>query len=312
MSPGTMLTFARRGARYGGLAFALVGTVSRADVAQETQGPSSSLVVDVAWLADHLEDGNLVILHLGRQSDFGQGHIPHARFLSLDQISTPHGQGLMLQMPPVEQLRAAFEELGVSDDSRIVLYAGDNGLTQAARTYVTLDYLGLGSRASILDGGLESWRAAGKSITTSEDPPRRGSIAAPAKPDVVVDLAWVRSHLARADVAVVDARTTEYYRGEPQRYSRPGHIEGAYSIPFLSVTNAETSAFKSPVELRQLFRDAGVPDGSHVVTYCHIGQQASLVYFIAKYLGYHTQLYDGSFEEWSATPDAPVRSGAKR
>jgi len=45
------------------------------------------------------------------------------------------------------------------------------------------------------------------------------------------------------------------------------------------------------------------------VTYCHIGQQASLGYFVARYLGLTARLYDGSFEEWSRHTELPVATG---
>jgi thiosulfate/3-mercaptopyruvate sulfurtransferase len=42
-----------------------------------------------------------------------------------------------------------------------------------------------------------------------------------------------------------------------------------------------------------------------VITYCHIGQQASLLWFAAKQLGYDVMLFDGSFQEWSGS-DRPL------
>ena len=37
-----------------------------------------------------------------------------------------------------------------------------------------------------------------------------------------------------------------------------------------------------------------------------IGQQASLLYFVARYLRYDAHLYDGSFQDWSNRSELPV------
>ena len=64
--------------------------------------------------------------------------------------------------------------------------------------------------------------------------------------------------------------------------------------------------FKSPEVLASMLRDAGVKQGDRVVSYCHIGQQATVIYFVARYLGYDARLYDGSWEEWSSHGDLPA------
>jgi thiosulfate/3-mercaptopyruvate sulfurtransferase len=64
--------------------------------------------------------------------------------------------------------------------------------------------------------------------------------------------------------------------------------------------------FRSPATLRAQFTQAGIREGQTVVTYCHIGQQASLVWFAARYLGFNARLYDGSFQDWAARTDLPV------
>ena len=65
-------------------------------------------------------------------------------------------------------------------------------------------------------------------------------------------------------------------------------------------------------ELQERFTKAGVAPGDTVVAYCHIGQQATAVIFAARTLGYKVLLYDGSFEDWSKQPDAPVATGIKK
>jgi thiosulfate/3-mercaptopyruvate sulfurtransferase len=221
-------------------------------------------------------------------------------------ISTPRGSGLALELPAVAQLEAAFGKLGVTDKSRIVVYFGKDWVTPTARVFFTLDYLGLGDRTSILDGGLPAWRAAGKSVTTVVTEPKPGHLTPRPKTQIVVDAAWVSANLNKPGVMILDARAPKFYSGaEAGSMPRAGHIPKARNIPFSSLVE-DSNKFKSAAALRELFNAAGVKPGDSLTTYCHIGQQASLLYFAARYLGYDAHLYDGSFEDWSHRPELPV------
>jgi thiosulfate/3-mercaptopyruvate sulfurtransferase len=266
-----------------------------------------SLIVSTEWLAKHLNDGSLVLLQVGEKPEYLAGHIPSAQYISLTDISTPRGSGLALELPSVAQLQTTFEKLGVTDKSRIVVYFSKDWVTPTARVFMTLDYLGLGDRTSILDGGLPAWRAEGRAVTAEVRAPKIGHFTALANTKLVVDAAWVSANLNKPGVAILDARASKFYTGaEAGQMPRVGHIPSARNIPFSSLVEDSNNKFKSVEVLSGLFNTAGVKQGDSVATYCHIGQQASLLYFVARYLGYEAHLYDGSFEDWSHRPELPV------
>ena len=266
----------------------------------------SSMVVSTEWLAQHLQDKSLVLLHVGDKKEYDAAHIPGAQFIQQSDISTPRGSGLILELPPVEQLKATFEKFGVTDNSRIIIYFGKDWVTPTSRVYFTLDYLGLGDRTSILDGGMPAWVAEKRAVTAEVPAAKPGGFTPHPNPKMVVDANWVSANVNRPGVAILDARDAKYYTGESAgSMPRAGHIPSAKSIPFGSVVE-ESNKFKSEDALRQIFMNAGVKQNDTVATYCHIGQQASLLYFVAKYLGYEAHLYDGSFDEWSKRTDLPV------
>jgi thiosulfate/3-mercaptopyruvate sulfurtransferase len=272
--------------------------------------PRDTLLVSPAWLKSHLGDKNLVLLHVGVKGEYDDAHIPGARYLSLRQISSSEPNQLALELPTVPQLDSAFAALGVASDSRIVLYYGNDWVSPTTRAWFTLDYLGLGSRASILDGGMPAWKAAGYPLNADVPPPvTPGTLRTRTKPAAVADQAWVRTRLGQPRLRIVDARTSEYYAGfNAGSGSRPGHLPGAKNLPFDTVVDAD-NRFKPDSTLRRMFREIGVTEGDQLLVYCHIGQQATAVYFAARLLGRDVRLYDGSYEDWSGNQALPVEGG---
>jgi thiosulfate/3-mercaptopyruvate sulfurtransferase len=265
------------------------------------------MIVSTEWLGKHLNDQSLVLLHVGDKKEYDAAHIPGAQFVQTSDIST-RAQGLILELPPVEQLKANLEKFGVTDNSRIIVYFGKDWVTPTSRVYFTLDYLGLGDRASILDGGMPAWIAENRPVTADVTAPKPGSFTPHPRTNLVVDAAWVSGNINKPGVAILDARDAKFYAGESAgNMPRAGHIPSAKSIPFGSVVEG-SNKFKSEDALRQIFINAGVKANDSVATYCHIGQQASLLYFVARYLGYNAHLYDGSFQDWSNRKDLPVET----
>jgi len=259
-------------------------------------------LVSTQWLQDHLSSPDLRVVDASwylasakrdPKAEYRAAHIPGAQFIQTTDISAPRGTGLILELPAVEQLTATFEKFGVTENSRIIVYFGKDWVTPTSRVYFTLDYLGLGDRTSILDGGMPAWLAEKRPVTTETSTPKPGSFTPHPNSKLVVDAKWVSANVNKPGVAILDARDAKFYTGESAgNMPRAGHIPSAKSIPFGSVVE-DSNKFKSEQALRQIFANAGVKQNDSVATYCHIGQQASLLYFVARYLGYDAHLYDG-------------------
>jgi thiosulfate/3-mercaptopyruvate sulfurtransferase len=279
----------------------------------------TQLLVSTAWLAQHVNDPNVVLLQVGDAEEYMNEHIAGARFVSLRSISRPNNHtdnALSLEMLSADSLRTALEKLGVSDNSKVVVYYGNDWVTPATRTLFTLDYAGLGSHVVLLDGGMQAWKKNGGKVTDAVSPKTAGKLSPLQLRPLIVDANWVKANIGKPGIAVVDARAAGFYDGVQtgsgmSLQHRTGHIAGAKSVPFTGIAD-DDNFFRSQAELAALFAKAAVKPGDTVVAYCHIGQQATGTLFAARLLGYPVKLYDGSFEDWSAHADLPVENPAAK
>ena len=258
--------------------------------AQQVQ---EQMLVSPDWLQRRL--GMVTLLHAGDAAGYAAGHIPGAVLVEASSLLVER-DGIPNELPPVDALERTFRDAGAGATGRIVVYGTDPLL--AARTWFTLDFLGQGSRTSLLDGGLAKWMAAGYAVSAAPVHPRPGTFAAHAAPQTVVRLGTMRELIRLRNqlgpnLVLIDARSVEQFCGEGA-----GHIPGAANVPYEA--NLDGSGKLRPVaDLRTLYLRAGVTRGSSNIVYCRTGMQASLTYFVLRYLGYDVTLYDGSFVEWS-------------
>jgi thiosulfate/3-mercaptopyruvate sulfurtransferase len=280
--------------------------------------PRDSMLVTPAWLRAHLNDANLVLLHVGDKAEYDAKHIPGAVLIAQRDVSvSDHTEkGLMLQMPPDDDLRQRLEAAGISDKSRIVVYYGKDWVSPSTRIIFTLDYAGLGANTSLLDGGMPAWIAAGNDVTNAATTVKKGTLSALKINPIVVDSEYVKSHVGAPGFAVIDARDAVFYDGVSQGEDhagkqRAGHIAGARSVPF-TTPFTDKNELRSADELTALFTKAGVKPDDTVVGYCHIGQQATAMLFAARSLGHKVLLYDGSFQDWNRHADYPVENPSEK
>ncbi len=286
----------------------------------QASAPASDIVVSASWLRAHIHDPDVVVLDVtvpGRDKPdpYSTGHVPGARPLVFHSIFTGDGShgSLTMELVSADSLRTVFEQLGVSDRSTIVLYGTKQGLSQVARTFVTLDYLGLGARTHILDGGYDSWKASGGSVETASPRVSKGHLRLAAQGSRITGGEYVMQHLTDAGLTIVDARAPEFYDGSRRGYSaaRTGHIPGAHNVYFLTLADSATGQYATVAQARTRFAAAGVRLDRPVIVYCHIGQTASVDYVQLRRLGVPVQLYDGSFEDWSRHDNYPLVAGAE-
>jgi len=278
--------------------------------AARAAGPRDSLVVTADWLAQHLKDPGLVILHVGEQKTYDEGHIPGAQFILMDDISAPMDHAtmkptdLMLEMPDAARLHDALQRFGVSDHSRIIVYYSDEWFSPSTRVIYTLDYAGLGANTSMLLGGLPAWTGSGHAVTADVSVIKPGVLSPlKLKSDLIVDADFVKTQAKTRPYVLVDGRARSAYDGVRPANGNPemplGHIPGAASVPFTDMFD-DHGVLRPASELEAAFAKAGVRSGDTVVGYCWIGQQATAMLFAARTLGHAVRLYDGSITGWNA------------
>ncbi len=259
--------------------------------------------VSTQWLAENLNDKNLVVLQVGfSRGEYRLGHIPGARFLWFNALA-PSTPDLSTEMPTAAEGKKVLEELGITPSSTIVLVFTGANVTITTRMYLALAYFGFGDKTALLDGGYELWKSEGRPVSKEIPVVKKSTLRLAVHSGVITDADWVKKNLANKAVSIVDARTRNFYDGNGGGVSRQGHITGAKHLVFSSMLDS-INRIRPREELQKLFDSAGIAHGNTVVTYCHVGQQATLVYYAARMLGYDAKVYDGCFEDWNVRDES--------
>ncbi len=271
---------------------------------------AQSIIVSPQWVNDNLNDPDLVIVQTGfLKMDYKKEHIRGARFLWPDWLTANSPEGTY-NPPDAGTGTKVLQDLGINKNSKIVLCHNYSDVSITARMFLTFEYLGLKDRVYYLNGGLVAWKKAGFPVTHEVPVYKKGNFVATINNPVLVDRDYVMQALKSKSSEIVDARIKRFYDGDPTGNPRDGHIAGALNLPYPDMIDA-TNSIKPADSLLHNFQKV-LPDKSkEIVTYCFIGQTASVIYLTGRSLGYNVKLYDGSMQEWSRLPELPMEKTNK-
>ena len=248
-----------------------------------------------------LKDPSLVVLHVAdRNAAFEEAHIPGARALRYADFAVEGADGLGSELPSADAVKRVFDAVGVSDDSRVVIYA--QGPVTAARAFFTLDAFGH-PRVALLDGGLRAWRDAKQPVETGP-PPRRGPVRFTPRLNAqrVADAAFIQQHVPGKRLRSSTFGPIAEFLGTDGGMGgmhAAGHIAGARQLTWNALVGADGKFLPSrateATPRRRWRRRRGGPSWRTAWS----GMRASVVYFVARHLGYDARLYDGSIVDWS-------------
>ncbi|MGH1594532.1 3-mercaptopyruvate sulfurtransferase [Yersinia proxima] len=279
---------------------------------------NSSFLVTPQWLAEHIDDTNIVILD-GRMSppglipkrniqvEFEQGHIPGAVYFDIDAIADS-STDLPHMLPSPQVFSEMVGQLGVSDQHTLVIY-DDGNLFSAPRVWWTFRIFGA-QNVYILAGGISGWQQAGFALESGPTFPTAQTFNATFNDAAVKNIHEVLAVLGNNEIQILDARPAGRFKAlepEPRPGLRLGRIPGSINVPWGSMV--ENGNLKSPQELEAIFAVQGVDLTKPIITSCGSGVTAAVVALgLAAVNAPSVALYDGSWAEWGASDSLPIDS----
>lgn len=239
------------------------------------------------------------------QRAFNKQHISGATFFHIDSICDqksilPH------MLPSADEFAAAVENLGINNDSDVIIY-DSAGLFSAARVWWMFKVFGHAS-VRVLNGGLPAWIADGGTLSDAAKAPVAENYNARLNVELVKTKSDLIENAQTHAYSILDARPTARFLGqapEPRPGLPSGHMPHSVSLPFGQLL--DNGYLKPADQLRDIFLAAGIDDSSSIITSCGSGVTAAIITLALAEagLGMHS-LYDGSWTEWASSKDTLI------
>jgi len=270
-----------------------------------TDYPNAHLLTSAENLSELIESEGILLIDA--RAEIEGGVIPGAiHFPAISNLTDPDHPIEHFLVGP-ERFQELMRESGLNNDSRIVIYDDGNSLA-AARLFYALDYYGFQSGASILNGGMEGWKAQGYNLADEPASPGTGDFQVQIQENLSCDFAYIVEAAQSDDKIVFDARSREEFTGEDERSKASGHIPNAVHLEWSSVLNQEgVPYFLTASQIQSQYDEVGITPDKEVIPHCHTNVRGSHAYFTLRLMGYDSvRPYEGSWSEYGNREGAPI------
>ena len=238
------------------------------------------------------------VVDVRRSEDYQKEHIPSAVSLPLARV---------LENDQPEKIVSFLEELGISDNTPVVVYDDTFGALAATVAW-SFQYVGHDNTA-LLEMTFKQWKEIGLETEKQQRTFPRAKHSLNIRKDIYVDASYVE--------AATTTTTTTSNNNNTSANSKPNntllvdsrerlnylteHIPGARNIPYTMVGSEDTILRKAE-DLKRLIENRGITNDSEIITYCgSVGTLSGLTYYALKLAGFeNVKLYPKSFKEWKA------------
>jgi thiosulfate/3-mercaptopyruvate sulfurtransferase len=271
------------------------------------------VLVTAQWVEENLDNPQVVLIEVDEDtSAYDRSHIRGA--IKLDWTTDLQDQ-VRRDFVNKEQFEALLSDKGVSNDSTVVLYGGNNNWF-AAYAYRYFKLYGH-QDVKLLDGGRKKWELDARELT--DEPVKRDATSYTAQEQDLSIRAFRDEVVAAIGTQnLVDVRSPDEFAGRllapahlPQEQAqRAGHVPTAASVPWSKAAN-DDGTFKSNDELKAIYEEAGVDFSKDTIAYCRIGERSSHTWFaLQELLGApNVKNYDGSWTEYGSLVGVPIALG---
>lgn len=271
-------------------------------------------IVSQEWLINNISREDLVILDVRAELDdpdyglreYQKGHIRRAHYVSVEDTLTGKVDihGGRHPLPNMEKFIENMKKLGIKEESTVVIY-DDGDLAMAGRLWWMLKYSGK-DKVYILEGGIKSWVDNGLEITNEAPEIKESkSLSLNIDSSMEVDINYVKSAINSDNIAIIDSRAAERYRGEIEPIDKiPGHIPNALNYPWMNLV--VDGKIKSKEELEEYFKDLKKYD--EIIVHCGSGITGTVNYIFMEEIGFKPKLYVGGYSDWISYEDNKVVS----